>query len=180
LVALAFLATPSLAQKVNIDYAHDFDFDTVKTFQYVETKDTDAGNELVAGRIKDAIIRELTEGGLEQVESDPDLYVTYHVATKDNTVFNTTSFGYGGYGAGWGAWGMHGGIGMGSSTTTTSTYTEGTLVIDAYEPAEKKMVWRGMGTVTVASKPEKQTKQIDSILKKMGSKWQKILAKQGE
>ena len=70
--------------------------------------------------------------------------------------------------------------GMGSSTTTESTYTEGTLIIDAYEPSDKKMVWRGTGTVTVKAKPEKQSQQITKILTKLGEKWQKILAGQGE
>ena len=106
------------------------------------------------------------------------------MTTQDNTVFNTTSFGYGGYGGGWGGYGRrgyggyHGGIG--STSTTASTYTEGTLIIDAYEPSEKKLVWRGTGTVTVKDKPEKQSKQIDSILAKMGKKWDKILANQGK
>jgi hypothetical protein len=72
------------------------------------------------------------------------------------------------------------GMGMGSSTTTSSTYTEGTLIIDGYEPSDKKMVWRGTGTVTVKGKPEKQAKQIDSIVAKIGAKWDKILAGQGE
>lgn len=105
-----------------------------------------------------------------------DLYITYHITTKDNTVLNTTSFGYGGRGPGWGAWGG----GMGGSTTTSSTYTEGTLVVDAYEAADKKMVWRGTGTVTIKEKPEKQIQQIESILTKMGAKWDKILQKQGK
>jgi hypothetical protein len=68
---------------------------------------------------------------------------------------------------------------MGTSTTTASTYTEGTLIIDAYEPSEKEMVWRGTGTVTLKSKPEKRAKQITKIMNKMGDKWEKILAKQG-
>jgi hypothetical protein len=69
---------------------------------------------------------------------------------------------------------------MGSSTTTESNYTEGTLIIDAYEPGDKKMVWRGTGTVTVKAKPEKQAQQIDKILAKLGDKWDKILAGQGK
>ena len=69
---------------------------------------------------------------------------------------------------------------MGGSTTTASTYTEGTLIVDAYEPVDGMMVWRGTGTVTVKSKPEKQTKQVQKIMAKMGSKWEKILANQGE
>jgi hypothetical protein len=176
LFVLAVAAAPAFAQKVTIDYAHDFDFGAVKTFQYVETKDSNSSNELMDGRIRDAIIKELTEGGLKQVDSDPDLFVTYHITTQDNTVYNTTSFGYGGWGGGWGGWGG----GMGSSTTTASTYTEGTLIIDAYEPGDKEMVWRGMGTVTVKSKPEKQTKQIDKILTKLGNRWDKILKNEGK
>ena len=113
-------------------------------------------------------------------------YVTYHVVTEDNTVFNTSSFGYGGMGPGWGGYGGYGyggygyGGGMGSSTTTATTYTDGTLILDAYDPETKKMVWRGTGTVTLKSKPEKQAKQVDKILTKMGTKWDKILKNQGE
>jgi hypothetical protein len=176
LVVLGLAATPALAQKVTIDYAHDFDFENVKTFKYVDTKDSDTGSELMRTRIVDAIKRELREGGLEEVSENPDLYVTSHGVARENTVYNTTGYGYGGYGRGWYGWGG----GMASTTTTATTYTEGTLVIDAYEPSEKKMVWRGTGTVTVKSKPEKQMKQVDKILAKLGKRWDKILAGQGK
>lgn len=178
MIGLVLFAAPVFAQKITIDYDHDYDFDKVKTFAYVETKDSNVQNQLLDGRIKDAIVKELTEGGLQQVDTDPDLFITYHQTTKDNTVFTTTGYGYGGYGGGWGRWG--GGVGMGGSTTTASTYTEGTLIVDAYEPVDGMMVWRGTGTVTVKSKPEKQTKQVQKIMAKMGSKWEKILANQGE
>ena len=174
-LGLLLLASPSLAQKINIDYAQDFDFGEVQTFVYVDTKDTDSADPVMHGRIEEAIVEELTAGGLQRVDSAADLSVTYHLASKDNTVLNTTSYGYGGYGRGWRRWGG----GMGTSTTTASTYTEGTLIIDAYEPSEKEMVWRGTGTVTLKSKPEKRAKQITKIMNKMGDKWEKILANQG-
>jgi hypothetical protein len=183
LIVLAFAATPALAQKITIDYAHDFDFEKVKTFQYVDTPESNAKNQLVDGRIRDAIIRELTDGGLRQVESDPDLFITYHVTSEENTVYNTTATGFGGYGGyygGWGGYGGYGGMGMASATTTSYTFTEGTLIIDAYEPGEKKMVWRGTGTVTVKENPEKLSKQIDKILRKIGKKWDKILHNKGK
>ena len=170
-----FLA-PAYAQKVTIDYAHDFDFSQVKTFKYVETKDTNAQDPLMDSRLKAAIVRELTEGGLKEVDGDADIYVTYHLSSKENTVLNTTSFGYGGWGRGWGGWGGS----MGTSTTTASTYTIGTLVLDAFEPSEKKMVWRGTGSVTLKQKPEKIAKQIDKTLAKMGQRWDKILKNQGK
>jgi hypothetical protein len=49
---------------------------------------------------------------------------------------------------------------MSSSTTTAQNYTDGTLIIDAYDKTDKKMVWRGTGTVTVKAKPEKQIQQV--------------------
>jgi hypothetical protein len=183
LIVFSVMATPVLAQKITIDYDHEFDFAQVKTFTYAETEDSNTGNQLTDSRIKNAILTELREGGLSQVATDGDLYVTYHVTTQDNTVFNTSSFGYGGWGPGWGGYGRYGygygGMG-GTSTTTTQTFTDGTLIVDAYEPSEKKMVWRGTGTVTIKEKPEKQANQIDKILTKMGNKWDKILKNKGK
>jgi hypothetical protein len=172
---LALAATPALAQKVTVDYAHDFDFSGVKTFQYVDTEESNSKNELMASRIEGLIKKELREGGLTEVQENPDLYVTYHVTTEEMSSFNTTSMGYGGYGGygpGWGGWGGYGygGMGMASSTTYETKYTEGTLIIDGYDPAEKKLVWRGTGTVTVKAKPDKQIKQVENILAKIGKK----------
>ena len=185
LIVLGLAATPALAQKVYIDYAHDFDLGTVKTFQYVETKDSDAKDPLMADRIVSMIKKELVESGMKEVTENPDLYITYHITTQENTVYNTASMSYGGYGGwgpGWGGYGHmgYGGMGMGSSTTTASTYTEGTLIIDAYEPAEKKIIWRGPGTVTIKTKPEKRVKQVEKILTKIDAKWDKLLAKKGK
>ena len=181
---LALVATPAMAQKVTIDYAHDFDFKAVKTFQYIDTKDSNIKNQLMADRITTMFKKELAEGGLKEVTENPDIYVTYHATSKENTSYNTTSMGYGGYGGyggGWGGYGRYGGMGgMGSSTTYATTYTEGTLIFDAYEPGDKQLVWRGTGTVTVKAKPEKQIKQVDKILTKLGAKWDKILAGQGK
>jgi hypothetical protein len=174
---LALAATPAMAQKVTIDYAHDFDFGSIKTFQYVNTKDTNPKNELMANRVVEMIKKELTEGGLTEVSENPDIYVTVHYASQERSSFTTTNFGYGGYWGGWGGWGYPS---MGSSMTTEQTYTDGTLVIDAYDAKEKKMIWRGTGTVTVKDNPQKRIKQVEKIFNKLGKKWDKILAGKGK
>jgi len=171
------IAAPSFAQKVAIDYAHDFDFESIKTFEYVDTKESNSGNDLMARRIETMIKKELVEGGLTEVTEKPDIYVTYHATTSERRSYNTTNFGYGGHWGGYYGWG---GPGIGSSTTQERVYTDGTLIIDAYDAAEKKMVWRGTGTVTIKDNPEKQIRQIDKILKKIGKKWEKILKGKGK
>ena len=56
------------------------------------------------GRVKSANINELEQGGLTQVDTDPDIYVTDHISTKDAMVHDTTMMGYGDVGLGWGRW----------------------------------------------------------------------------
>ena len=61
---LALVATPAMAQKVNIDYAHDYDFDSIKTYQYVDTTESNVkGNQMMADRVANMIKKELGEGG---------------------------------------------------------------------------------------------------------------------
>jgi hypothetical protein len=184
-VLVMLIAAPSLAQKVTIDYSRGFDWNGVETFQYVETPESNIkDNQIMADRVSSMIRQELREGGLQEVQETPDLYVTYHFTSEERKQLSTTSMGMGGYGGywdDWGGWGdPFGGPMMGSSTTREYSYEEGTLVIDAYDSKEKKMVWRGSGTVTVKSKPEKQVKQVENILKKLGKKWDKILAGNGK
>ena len=186
-VLVMLIAAPSLAQKVTIDYSRGFDWNGVETFQYVETPESNIkDNQIMADRVSSMIRQELREGGLQEVQENPDLYVTYHFTSEERKQLSTTSMGMGGYGGYWDDWGGYGGYDafggpmMGSSTTREYSYEEGTLVIDAYDSKEKKMVWRGSGTVTVKSKPDKQIKQVDNILKKLGKKWDKILAGKGK
>ena len=170
--------SPVMAQSITIDYAHDYDFDTIKTFQYVDTEESNIQDDpLMAGRVVDMIKKELREGGLQEVSENPDIYVTYHFMSEERKSYTTSGFGYGGYWDGWYGWG---GPSMSSTTTREYSFTEGTLVIDAYDSQEKKMIWRGTGTVTVKAKPEKQIKQVDNILTKLGKRWDKILRGQGK
>jgi hypothetical protein len=178
MIVLGLAATPALAQKVTIDYAHEYDFSSVKTYQYVETEESNAANPMMHDRITSLIKEKLNNGGLTEVTASPDILVTYHITSQEETNYTTTGFGYGGYWGGWGGWGY--GPGMTTSTTTAYTYTEGTLIINAYDPTEKKMIWRGTGTVTVKDDPAKRTKQVENILDKLGKKWQKILAGKGK
>jgi hypothetical protein len=184
LFVFAAIALPAFAQKVTIDYARDFDFESAQTFQYVDTDESNIqDNMIMADRVVSMIKKELREGGLREVEENPDLYVTYHFTSQERKSYSTTSMGYGGYWDGWGGWDGYdafGGPMMGSSTTQEYSYEEGTLIVDAYDSQEKKMVWRGSGTVTVKDKPEKQVKQVEKILAKLGSRWDKILAGKGK
>ncbi len=178
----AVLAAPLTAQKVYIDFDETADFSQYKTFAFRESpEDLRDTNQLGHTRVQNAIKRQLETAPSpgELVQQDPDLWVTYHTAEKEELRVDHDSLGYG-YGSGWygsgwrrgGYYGGYGGYG-GSYSTTVSTYTKGTLVIDIWDAKKEQMVWRGMATATVSENPDKQEKTLEKALDKMSKQYQK-------
>ena len=144
--------------KVTIDYDNSADFSQYSTFVYEEgTPVTD--NPLVDQRIVAAIERHLTQEGLQKVDSNADLHVTYHAATGQQSEYYTTGYGYG-VGPGW-RWG---GGGMANSTTREVSYTVGTLVVDLWDVSDKQLVFRGSASGTVSEDPGKSTENINKVM----------------
>ncbi len=177
--SLLLTAGPAFAQKVYIDYDSSYDAAGVETFAWAETSETSVAdrNPLLHSRIVNGIEYYLTLGGAREVESDPDVYVTYHTSTKKEISVDTSHYGYG-YPRSWGYYGRrypYGGYG--ASTTTVRTYDRGTLVVDVWDAASDKLVWRGTAAnITVTDDPTKMEKWIDKALKKIVDKWRKIRA----
>lgn len=164
------------AQDVAISYAKDMEFKNIKTFQYVPPKVTGSESPLMSKRIVELLKARLVESGLTETKDVPDLYVTFHLTTED---FNAeeTDLDYGGYGPGWADWGDSS---IATSKPGVASETAGTLVVDAYRPDNKTLVWRGMGALDPASTPIKRSKQIEKILDKLASRWKKILRDAGK
>jgi hypothetical protein len=177
---LCMLAGNALA-KNNVDFDKSVDFTTFHTFQLLPNPDgaLAKANELMDGRVQDMIRQHLVGQGLKEVSENPDLIVSYDASTKGHQVLNTMGMGPGmGVGMGMG-WGRFGAAGMGGmATTTETTFTDGTLVVDAYTPDPKKMVWRGMAEESVADNPDKTTKNIAKSLDELFAMWDKIEKKQ--
>ena len=145
--------------KVTIDYDNTADFSQYSTFAYEEgTPVTD--NPLVDQRIVAAIGRHLAQEGLQKIDSNPDLRVTYHVSLGQQSEYYTTGYGYG-VGPGW-RWGGYGG--MGTTTTTEVSYTVGTLVVDIWDASDKQLVFRGSASGTVSEDPRKSTENINKVM----------------
>lgn len=164
----AILLIPALAaaQKVSYDYDKGATFAAYKT--YAHKAGTGVGQELIDARIVAAIDAELAAKGLTRVESNPDVFVVYHMAFDKQKDISTYSSGYGGgYGAyGWG-WG--GGWGGGTTTTQVRDILVGTMVIDIADAKKGQLAWRGMGVkeVNTQANPEKRDKSINNAVKKI-------------
>jgi hypothetical protein len=166
--AIVLAPALAMAQKVSYDYNKTATFNTYKT--YAHKDGTKVGQQLIDDRIVAALDTELAAKGFKRVDSNPDVFVVYHVAFDKQKDISTFSSGYGGgYGPyGWG-WGGGGGWAGGTSTTQVRDILIGTLVIDLADAKKGELAWRGMGVkeVDTQAKPEKRDKSINNAVKKI-------------
>ena len=168
MLAMALLLAPAVAaaQKVSYDYEKSADFKSFKT--YALKDGTKVGQDLIDARIVAAIDTELAAKGFKKVDSNPDVYVVYHVAFDKQKDISTFSSGYGG-GYGPYGWGWGGGWAGGTSTTQVRDILIGTLVVDIADAKKGELAWRGMATkeVNPQANPEKRDKNIANAMKKV-------------
>jgi Domain of unknown function (DUF4136) len=168
IAAIGFLFVPALAlaQKVSYDYDKTANFAAFKTYAYKDG--TKVGQELIDERIVAAIDAQLAAKGLTRAESNPDVFVVYHVAFDKEKDISTFSSGYGG-GYGPYGWGWGGGWMGGTTTTQVRDILMGTMVIDIADAKKGQLAWRGVGTKQVSeqTKPEKRDKNINEAVKKI-------------
>ena len=168
LAALLGGATDAYAQDVRYNFDKEVQFDKFKTYKWVTLKGAEAPpNSIVNGQIHAAVDAELAKKGLTRSDSDSaDLYIGYQTAVATEKQYTSFDTGWG-YGPGWGG-GWYGG-GGGMTTGTTSTIYIGSLALDMYVPADKKLVWRGSATKTIDTRanPEKQQKNLQKAMAKL-------------
>jgi hypothetical protein len=163
LIALLVPAA-GLAQKVSYDYDKSANFAAFKT--YAHKDGTKVGQPLIDERIVAAIDAQMAAKGFTKSETNPDVFVVYHVAFDKQKDISTYSSGYGG---GYGPYGWGWGGGMQTSTTQVRDILVGTLVVDLADAKKAQLAWRGMAVkeVQTQASPEKRDKSINEAMKKI-------------
>src|SRR5437764_14263942 len=150
LLVCLFVATlPALAQKTNTDWDRGTDFSQFHTYAWQKSPHPARG--LWDQRVIDNINKQLQAKGLQEVQSNPDLWVVYTTHIQDQKQVVGTGYNYG-PGWGWGPW-----WGGGPTTTTYQTYItkEGTLVVELANAKNHELEWRGSVTDTISDNSNK-------------------------
>ena len=162
-LTLAVVASAS-AQKVTTDWDHATDWSKYKTY-YIEIQKP-WGNQLGEERAIAATDSALKSRGWTRVQSldEANAAVLLNgVAQQEQSA--TTMYSGGGYG-GWGYRGWGGG-GMQTATTSTNSWTTGTLIVDIFDVQSKQLLFRGQGQATISDKASKNTSNVYKALAKM-------------
>ena len=160
--------------QVKSDYDKNVDFTTYKTYTFAGwQEDSDKIlNDFDKKRIKESLKAEFASRGLSPVQSNGDATITLFIVVnqKTSTTAYTSFNGTYGYRGRWG-WGTGPGMVTANTTYSENDYLEGTLVVDMYDSAGKNLIWQGIITTIIKSKPEKREKSIPKNIKKLMKKY---------
>lgn len=165
------LLTGCSSVSVNRDYDTAVNFSTLKTFAWQhagqpETGDPRIDNDLNDERIRAAVGATLAMKGFRPTEREnADFLVAYFVEHQRKLSSGSMSVGMGRS-----SYGRHGGVGY---STGVSEYDQAILTIDMLNPANEKMIWRGVGTRSTyeGSNPKKSTKIVNEAVSKILKKF---------
>jgi len=145
-------------QSVSYRLDKDVDFSNYKTYRWVNIPNAQQLDELTAGQLIGTVNLELTKKGLRPSEtSSADLYIGYQMA--HGSPKQLSNFNVGLTGAGTEA----------TAEESVRTVHTGELILDFYDAATKKLVWRGFvsGAIEADAKPEKKQKHLDQAVRKL-------------
>jgi hypothetical protein len=154
--AMAGILLVAGCSNVNVrsDWDHSVDFSRFETFAFLDDESSTI-NRLIDGRIRRALVEDLTSKGLQQVGSTDgaDLAIGFQVATENRRSYRTVSSGWSARGYRHHRQGWHHGPGMTTVTTTTRArvYTVGAVVVAIFDGENKELIWEGSGSRRLAS-----------------------------
>jgi len=169
-LAASLLALPVAlaAQDVKTDFDKAFNFQTVKTYSI--KIGTTWGNEISERRVLGEFDQAIAAKGWKKVEANADIDVVLHGATQKKHDVNTFYAG-GGYGY------YRGFGGMGTTSTSVTEYTVGTLVVDMFDAKTKNLVFRGTASDELSDKAEKNQQKVEKASAKMFKNFPPVVKK---
>jgi hypothetical protein len=151
----------AVAQDVTTNSMPGTDFSKYHTYKWVPVAGATPPNQIIDQQIKDAVNSQLATKGLTVTAGETaDLFIGYQVSIDQERQWNAMGMGMRGFGGGMG-------------TATSSTISNGTLVLDMYDPGTKQLVWQGRATKTIdaGANQDKRTKNLNSAMKKLLQKY---------
>jgi hypothetical protein len=161
IVGAVLAATPLFAQSenVNVTYNHDFAFNKIKSYTWARVQTTDP---MLEPRLTAAVDHMLQGLGWHLVSKNADLVVSA-VESDDSRGYATFYRQLTGY-----TWQRSwGNGGFADESASLRTVPAGTVVLDMYNPADKKLIWRGVASEPVAAKEKTKQDDTDKVVKIM-------------
>jgi hypothetical protein len=165
ILAVACVISPVAAQKARVDFDHASDFSHYQTYRWAAPPNADVLNQIMQLRVIGFVEEALAAKRLRRVETGGDLLVNFEMDVRQEKVY-TTFADTTGFGWGWG-WGP----GTTMATTTAQVITLGTLTVDLVDSHRNRLVFQGVSTAPISSKPTHNTKRLAKSVNEIFEKY---------
>ena len=165
--ALLISVSSGFAYQVQVNFDPAIHFSCYKTYRLVPSTAAPSIRVLSPNRLMEEeripgfIEERLATAGLKRVTTGADLMISYRIRVKDYPQSINLSDGVGPTGLGWGD---------AVYTATARINREGTLVIDMVD-AKQHLVFEGILTQTISSRPEKNAKKLAKAVSEIFDKY---------
>ena len=139
---------------VTTDYDHHVNFSNYKTYSWGQLE---TGNSLWDQRVKNAIDSQLAAKGWTQLPSEGDVVVNAFGKNRREQNVHVSWSGFDSH-----LWGP-----FGDATPTRDTYHVGTLVVEMSDATSNNLIWRGVLSGTLSSRPDEDTNKLDNGVREM-------------
>ena len=161
ILLLACAISPVDAQKVRVDFDHTCDFSRYQTYAWALSPKVDFLNQLMQSRLIGFIEEALAAKRLRRVETGGDLLVNFQMNVRQEKIYTTLTNGFG---WDWG-WGSE------IATTAEQVITLGTLTVDVVDSHGNRLVFEGVSTAPISSKPAHNTKRLAKAVSEIFEKY---------
>lgn len=161
--ALACAVWPAVAQKARVDFDHTCDFSHYRTYRWVGPPELESLNQLMQQRVIGSVEEALASKQLKRVQTGGDLLVGLRMNVQEQPVLTTFTDSTG-FGWGWG-WGSS------ISTTTEQLFLQGRLTVDLVDSHRKQLVFQGVSTTTISSRPTRNTRRLAKAVNEIFEKY---------
>lgn len=99
--------------------------------------------------------------GYAVADSTPDFCVAYYASTKQQLDITSWDYGYPLRPRWWRGWGPR--IGR-MDTPMVTQYTQGTVIVDVFDPKTKELLWRGQGVAAVSDNQQQYEQELQTTV----------------
>jgi hypothetical protein len=152
------LAINAKGQDVRYNFDSTADFSKFKTYKWVTMMSEAPIDKLTDEQIKAALDAALARKGLTKVDTDPaDLFIGYQTTEHIKEQFGGRDSPYA-VGPGWNG-----------KSDSIKTVDKGELAVNMYDPANQRLIWRGVASKSLDPKApeEKRQKNLDNAVNKL-------------
>src|SRR6267378_4341801 len=172
IAAVVGLAACASAVQVRTALSPDASLSGLRTFRVQPTPKPSiasaqsTGDPMLVNSISNRALRTDLRQGFEKLgytvnDSTPDFCVAYYASTNQQLDISAYDYGYSFRPRWWRGWGpryRH------LYAPMVTQYTQGTVIVDVFDPKSKELLWRGQGVAAVSDNQEQYVQELQTTV----------------